>query len=285
MNLNDKFSPILKAQVKYRKVTADKSSNVTIASEYVTENFLLFLYITDEDLRDNLYVFFAEDFKDWHKREKEYSLTLTSNKLLTYSDKIFNGDTASGIITILRKQPIKKYTSLIIDGIFLEKAIKTTVNVYSEIYPEKKFEKPKLEIVVNKILAWYNKYSNNGTLIDIVLYNSKHHSLANTVVMPENTYFKSGDVLQTQFHIRESSDVISFEVIDQIERIIYAENVILAANDIAYEKPLVELQNRGIEVILVTLQEELGGQIFSGTPWGDITYPLGLAIGLTKSEL
>lgn len=75
MNVND-GTKFCRVQCKGRSLLNSISSNVEVLKDYVTEGFLLFLYISDEDeTNSNLFCFFADDIKNnWKlKTHKESS--------------------------------------------------------------------------------------------------------------------------------------------------------------------------------------------------------------------
>lgn len=284
-SLSNRKANFLKVQSKGRSVTTEKPSSVTIPIDYVDGSFVLFLYVVDENYQNELYTFVASDFEHWNKRDKEYSLTLSVKSLSQLKQYLFNTEKVKHIRYLLTIQPEKRYTSIIIDGIFLQRAIRETKSFYWNIYPDKSFKKPTLEEVVHQLLQFYNRFQDSNTYINAVVYTSVHHNLDFFVEMPEQLAFKSSTSSEFRLQIHASKDIISFEVCDQLDRIINSENVILVANDIAYEAPINELLKNGIEVILLTLQEELGREIFAKCKWGDILYPLGVALGLERHEL
>lgn len=284
-SLDENPTPYLKVQSKGRTVTITNRNTVSIPIDYVDEKFIFFLYTKDDSFKENTYVFFKQDIELWAKGYKEYSLSLSIKNLSLHSHRLFSVEIAGRIRRLLKEQTPKKYTSLIIDGIFLEKAVSVSRNLYRNIYPAKQFKEMILEDLVGKILKSYNRFKSTDPIVNVVLYNSQHHSLNTEVILPENSYFQSQLLPNVKIFINHTEDIVSFSILEHIERIINAENVILVANDIAYESPLLQLKNKGVEVILVTLQEELGGQIFAGCTWGDIVYPIGLALGLDFNEI
>lgn len=284
-SLESKIPHILNVQCKYRKIAANKSSNIEIPIEYVSDHFLVFAYVVDDQNNDQLFVFFPEDVKSWNKDERVYRLTLTQNKLPDFANKLFNEQNVQRIRMLLSKQPVKKFTTLVIDGVFLEKVIPEVIELYRDIYPDLGVRDMSLDDVVTQILKCYNRYDKANVPINIALFSSKHHNLAGLMQYGHDAYYKSEHVPGATFYIFETGEIISFEVVEYLERVINSDNVILVANDISYETPLIALREKGIDITLVTLQEELGGQIFSGTTWGDIVYPLAMALGVPRQDL
>lgn len=159
-NLLLKNTKFLKIQCKGRSIKNGDSS-VRIPISYVEDNFVLFLYIIDKDRNDSIYIFFPEQIKEWKKnKSQEYNLIINEKKILSdyFQSKIFNNHMSKILRSILNKTEPKNYTSVLIDGIFLEKAMDKTLQTYSKIWPEKKFIKPDLITVLKNILDSYDKH-------------------------------------------------------------------------------------------------------------------------------
>ncbi|RYX99923.1 MAG: hypothetical protein EOO35_00920, partial [Cyanobacteriota bacterium] len=121
---------VIKVQCKYRSYGSSKQNRVSIPTSYVSENFVLFLYVINEDKKDGLYVFFADDLKKWKIYNSDYSFGISIATLEEQKGKLFDIVAAETIKRKLKEVDVKKYTSIIIDGIFLEKAIQMTKLLY-----------------------------------------------------------------------------------------------------------------------------------------------------------
>jgi len=184
----------------------------------------------------------------------------------------------------LAKTEIKKYTSIIIDGIFLEKAIIKTIQTYQKIWPDKKFIKPDLNTVVENILNIHDHHKSEKKGINCYVLLSESFNLENIINIDSSNYnTKNGDLVRT--FINKTDEIIAFEVLEQLKRLINDDNIILVADDRIYENELNKLKDKGLEIILVKLNENDGSNMFVEFMWGDIMYVIGIAIGLESYEL
>ena len=81
MKMNDgvKFCRI---QCKGRSLPKGKSSNISIPQSYVSNGFIVFLYLDFGDYKDGLYIFYTTEIKSWTLNEnKEYVLSLTNSNV------------------------------------------------------------------------------------------------------------------------------------------------------------------------------------------------------------
>jgi hypothetical protein len=264
-SIQDRTTKFLKIQSKLRTISAGKNSSVDIPIKYVKENFVFFLYVNRNPEDETLYTFFKEDIEKWRINQHSYLLTVSENNLKNHADKVFNKHTIELLNKKLVEQPIKKYTSILIDGIFLEKALQATKEVYAGIWPKKIFKKPTLNEVIEQLLA-YNKFTNATKDISCVLFLSDHHNLETLIDVPDPRD-SSNNIQNVKLLIHKSNNMIAFEVLDQLDRIINAENVLLVADDVIYEKPLNDLASQGTDLILIKLH--FVGEIFL-IPWAGL---------------
>lgn len=281
--IEQKNTRFLKIQSKLRTISDKGNSLVDIQQEYVTDNFVLFLYVNREEEDERLYVFFKEDIETWRVRKGAFWLTISEGVISGLGTNIFNRETAREINVRLMRQDIKPYTSIIIDGIFLEKAIHDTKSLYAEIWPEKVFKEPKLKNVVKNLLR-YNQFNAPNKTIKCILFLSKHHSLQTSVILPKHLGINSGDD-EVEFTIQQSDKIIGFQVLEQLERIVNAENVLLVADNVLYQDKLNELATKGVDLILIKQKVAEGSRMYTSFRYGDIAYPLGRSIGLKGYEL
>lgn len=279
----EKSTKFLKIQSKLRTIDDKKGSSVDVPIDYVTDNFILFLYVNRPCKDEVLYTFFAEDIKLWNENHKGYRLNITENSILLHADKIFSGKVVGKIQERLVAQPLKNYTTVIVDGIFLEKAIDATRNLYAEIWPEKSFQKPSLQKVIHEILL-YNPFKHAKNDINCVVFMSSHHGLENVLDLPDPRS-QVDDMKDIQLKLWKTDDLIAFQVLEQLERIFMSENIVLVADDIIYEKPLNDLEAKGVELVLMKMHGDSGSRLYTNFRWGDISYPIGKALGLSGEEL
>ncbi|WP_281234847.1 hypothetical protein [Flavobacterium gelatinilyticum] len=283
-----KSTKFLKVQCKGRNLI-NGNSFVKIPKFYVKENFVVFLYITDKYKVDNLYLFFPEDFKEWKINSKhEYILALNQKKISTdyFISKLFNQKTAESLRGLLNKVETKKYTSVLIDGIFLEKAMEKTLEIYSEIWPQKEFIKPDLITVLKNILNSYDRHTSEKKVVNCYVFLSESFNLDHRIdcgLVSSNFTTKNGN--EAKIFINRTDEIIGFEILEQLDRLINNDNIVLVANDRIYEDELEKLSQKNIEIIVVKFDQHNGNDMFSKFRWGDIIYPLGFSIGLKPHEI
>lgn len=280
--VTQKSTSFIKAQCKYRRILKNNINQVSIPVNYVTINFVLFLYAIDEEKNDGLYVFFPDDIRSWKIHDDQYWFGVSKKALDQSQNHLFTGQTADTINKLLAQGTYKNYTTVIIDGIFLERAISKTMAVYGEIWPKKVFKRPLLIDVIHHLLS-YNQFPNTAD-VHCVLFLSGDFNLEYFIDVPD-TRMRNDDFSEIQLTVRKTNEILSFQILDYLERVINVENIILVADDIVYEQPLNELKAKGIDIILVRLETELGGNLYTPHCWVDITYPLGLSLGLERNEL
>lgn len=270
----------LRAQCKYRRYAKGNPSSVTIPASYMSANFVLFLYVINDDDTDGLMVFFEEDLVKWRLNDQEkYFLSISDKSVTELHSHLISRAVANQLVAKLKRVEIKRYTTLLIDGIFLEKAIKATKAIYSEIWPDRVLQKPELMAIIRQFLYYYNRHPDSKADIQCVLFLSDDFHLEHWVTMPQ------AEPRNFKLSIFRSGKIISFEILDYMERVINTENILLVADDIVYESPLNKLKDAGTDVILIRLETALGGNLYTQHQWGDVTYPLGLAMGLEPNEL
>ena len=282
-NIDTKYSKVLKIQSKGRTLKSTTNS-VKIHESYLTDEFIVFLYAIDNEDKDKeyLFTFFKEDIKKWNKNNENYVLSFTAKSILndSFQSKIFNKTVAEKIKEKLYQVPIKKYTSVIVDGIFIEKAIDRTIDTYETIYPDRKFERPSLNDVLLNITSMYNRFISEENIINYHIYNYNENA--------DESTFKPGDIFfdnkQTENRVynHETNGFIYQKVEEHFDKIINLENIILVADDILYEPILHKLKDMGIDVILIKFAED--SRMFADYRWGDIIYSIAKAMGLSQYE-
>ncbi|MCT1525654.1 hypothetical protein [Sphingobacterium hotanense] len=282
-NITEKSTSFLKLQSKYRSFASDSNSSVTIPIKYVTENFVLFLYAGTDSGEKKLYTFFIEDIKRWRNKGENYHLTISERNLREYETNIFSKTSIHLLNEKLKNTAVKPYTSIIIDGIFLEKALNQTRTLYSKIWEAKEFKHPILGDIIKNILD-YNRFPESAGDINCVLFISDYHHLESVVHIPDLRKTTIG-LPHVKLSIHRSDQMIGFQVTEYLDRIINTENIILVADDYLYQESLNNLKDKGVDIIIVKQSTDLGSRLFTQFRWGDITYPIGLSLGLLRHEL
>lgn len=287
-NINLKKTQFLKVQCKGRNIK-NGTSQVVIPLSYVEENFVVFLYIIDKDKNNSLYLFLAEQIKEWKVNKKnEYILTINDDKITSdyFKNKLFN----KGLSEILKKRlnmaEPKNYTSVLIDGIFLEKAMNKTLEIYSKIWPGKTFVKPDLITVLKNILDSYDKHKSQKKIVYCYVFLSESFYLEDRIdcsLIHSNFLTNNGN--EAKVFINKTNEVIGFEILQQLHRLLNTDNIVLVANDRIYELELEKLAEEKVDIIVVKFNQHNDEDMISKFKWGDITYPLGLSIGLQRYEI
>jgi len=277
------YPKTLKVQSKGRSLSGNNS--IKIPSEYVVDNFVVFLYTKDSEYNTYLFVYYEEEIKKWNlNSKKEYTLSLTPKNVKSekFQKKIFNKNQAEVLRKRLFKAEVKKYTSVIIDAIFLEQAIIKILAIYREIYPNRGIVRPNIMEVIKNIIVFYNKYNTKARIINCNIYSYMDKELVSEINLNNNIFLDNNQECRVFPH--DTEEFVCFEVIDYMERIVNTENIILVADDRAYEPILDKLEDKNIDVILVKFSENRDSNMFTGYRWGDIIYPIAQAMGLDRYE-
>ena len=276
--------------VQSKSRTIKRSTNIRIPKKYVTKNFVLFLYLIDDLKNENLFCFFDTDFDIFKEKDSEYTLHVTQSKIQSLKEKYsFDQKKALRINGIFDELKRKKYTTIIIDGIFLEEAVKETKKIYAKIW-SRKVEEIILKDLVDRINQRFNRFDDrfNGkdSNINCYVYASKHHGLEDHITMAdEDVDFESGES-SSKIFINYTKNLVSSEIMNDIGRFKQSDNIIFIANDIIYEHFLDNLEVDAKSIIIARLKiNERPNEMYVKYRWDDITYPIGLALGLESCEL
>lgn len=265
----------------------NRNSSVKIPGDYVKKNFILFVYIVDQEFNQSLFLFLPEEIKAWKRNGKnEYFLNFSKKLIQTenFHNKLFDKNLAEKINDLLNEP--KDYTSIFIDCIFLEKAIDKTIKMYSEIWPNFEFVKPDLISIIKYILEFYNKYKTEKKIIICKIFMSKSFCLESKVNIDlDNLKFETKNGNQVKIFINKTDEIIAFEILEEIDHQIDNDNILLVANDKIYERELEELKKKGFDMIVIKFNLREESDMYSEFRWGDIVYPLGLALGLERNKL
>lgn len=294
-DIRSKTTPFIRVQCKGRMVST--GSNVTIPKDYVDENFIVFLYVIKKESKDHfLYVYFQEDIEKWTDAGNTYRLYInrTFDEDNSYKERLFNKLIVPKIKNILLKQTInqqvKVHDSIIVDGIFLERAVKKTRQFYMDMYPNKKLVKPYIDDLIVQICR-YTHLQLKKELTCYLIYSS-HHALEEVVEIgevSENSFF-TGTINRSvgkdfNLYKLKTDQIISFKIEEQLERLINTENVLLVADDPAYIPYLDDLKARGVEIKIAQLKGDLGSRMYHRFRYADISYPIAECIGIDKFDL
>ncbi|MGK0273228.1 MAG: hypothetical protein ACI88H_003907 [Cocleimonas sp.] len=283
-NIDSNYSKVLKIQSKGR--TLKKTTNsIKIHESYVKDDFIVFLYAIDEENKDQEYLctFFKEDIESWNKSNDNYTLSFTSKSILTdqFQSKIFNKEVAIKINEILERTKVKKCTSVVVDGVFLDRVIYETFLDYKEIHPEKDLQIPSIESVIMNITSMYNSFKSEENVLNFHVYNY-NESVDGSKVVTGNIIMSNETENRIYFH--ETNGFICQDIEEYFAKILNLENIIFVADDVIYEPILHELTDMNIDVILVMHSELGGNNMFTGYRWGSIYYPIAQAMGLGQYE-
>lgn len=286
-NLNSSKTRFLIIQSKGRTLTSDKYTNVKIPQEYLTANFFVFLYTIDNEKNESIFIFTSSDIQSWNLNNNNFTLSFNSDKILSdyFIKRKFDKGMSIKLKMHLQKVEVKKYTSLIVDAIFLEKAINKTIEVYTDIWPDKEFKKPNLNFVLKNILDYYDHFQSENKVVNCFVIKSKHFDLNSISKSNSESGFITDTGNQVNVFKTRTNNIVAFEIIEQIDRLINNDNIILVADDRVYENSLIEFKNKGLDIIMVLFNEYQGREIYVDFKWGDIIYPLGISIGLERYEL
>lgn len=283
-NIDSHYSKILKIQSKGR--TFKKTTNsIKIHESYVKDDFIVFLYAIDEENKEQEYlcVFFKEDIETWNKSNDNYTLSFTSKSILTdkFQSKIFNKEVATKINKILEKAEVKRYTSVVVDGIFLERVIYETFQQYKELYPEKNLQVPSIESVIMNITSMYNRFKSEENVLNFHVYNYNENVNGSQVVA--GNIIISNEI-ENRIYFHETNGFIYQGIEEYFIKILNLENIIFVADDVIYEPILHDLTDMNVDVLLVMHSDAGGNNMFTGYRWGAIYYPIAQAMGLGQYE-
>lgn len=279
---------ILIVQSKGRTVSKD-STSVVIPSEYVKDNFVLFIYTIDSTKKELLFLFFPTDIRRWNlnnKNEYRISFNINTIKEERYQEKIFDQAKAKLLQQLLFNSPVKPFTTLIIDGLFLEKAILEAITFYKDLYTDKELIIPTLPEVIKNILLQYNRFKTENNTVKVLYIRSKvdFNPSYPIHVNSENQFFLENKIRVNIFK-QETDNIIAFDVMEEMDKLVDTNNIILVADDLTYEPKLIELENQGIKLIVVRTAKDDGTSMFIKSKWGDVNYPLAASLGLKPGEI
>ena len=286
-------TPIVKVQIKGR--TADKDTHVDIPVSYVVENFVVFIYLEWGSAEEELLIFFAEDLEAWPVSGGQYRLRIPKG---CRSDDYFlhhrySENSAIRIKNILAGQrPAKKFKSILIDGIFLKRAIKETIRTYSEIYPGRTWDTPRIGQLVAELSRFSGELDSDS--VNCFLIESMDFPLGRSLIWDDSaSREESGERGLERYFVNSrydlfrmrTSEILLFKMEQQLERIINTENVLFVADDPGYNPYLQALYDREMTVTVAQLKGDFGSRMYHNFRYLDIMYPIGRCLGLEVDEL
>lgn len=276
-----KFTKTLKVQCKGRTLSGN-SVRVEIPTTYVDEGFVVFIYIKQENFNNQLFVFFYDDILRWNISGNKYAISISrsqiNNNELSYF--LFSGDKAKLIRDTLIKSEIKKYTTVLVDLNYLNDAVAKTIEIYKDIYPDRELQKPSFNNAVKCILELYDHFKIEGKSINCHIFSYNEES---PLVVTSNK-IETDTGYTVKIYREEAEDIVAFEMLDHLHRIVNSENVILVSNDELFDSELELLIDKGVEVTMILYSSRNGRNIYAKNKWGDIVYPLAQAMGLERHE-
>jgi hypothetical protein len=280
--LDDVNRPTRLLRIQCKGRTLITSTNLRIPKHYLSDNFILFLYLEDKDKNENLYIFFPEEILEFSATKTTYNLYCShTNFRSKYAKSIFTNDKAIDLRIRLKSAKIKEETTVLIDSFCFENALKGTLNVYEEIYPDRQLSLPNTLEVIKQVLKCYDRSKSENRIINVYLFLTPYNFIETKFYDSDDLYAGNNKIRLFEMRI---DGLISFEIEDFLHRIISSENIILLASDIKYIPLLQELKNENKDVMLVCEKLNNGLRNF-GFHWGDIAYPIAFSLGLTSGEI
>jgi hypothetical protein len=286
-------TPFVKVQIKGRTLNNDNS--VEIPASYVVDNFVVFIYLQWGESGEELLVFFRADLERWPLSNGRYRLRIPKG---FHSDNYFlqhryGEGSAEEIRRILfGYQPVKKFNSMLIDGVFLKKAIHVTVETYSEIYPERAWDTPRIGSLLTELSRYAGEVASHP--FNCFLIESMDIPLGRKLIWDESpTRDEMGERGIEHFHVDplydlfrlRTSEIVLFKMEEQLERIINTENVLFVADDPGYNPYLQALYDRKMTITIAQLKGDFGSRMQHNFRYFDIMYPIGRCLGLAAEEL
>jgi len=168
-------------------------------------------------------------------------------------------------------------TILLIDSIFLSKAIYSTLKIYSEIYPERKFEKIMISQLIKNLVSYFKK---NIKEIHLVLC-EEFPLDDNLITLDTNEVNIENNIVSIK---QTNCDFVCAEIGDIGDSSIY-NGILLLADDSGYLPILKTWQSKGKDLILIRFDED--SNMYTNPPikYQKIGYILGPCLGLQQHEL
>jgi hypothetical protein len=280
-SITEKFTRFLKIQCKGRSSKA--STNVTVNKSYVTDNFFLFLYLKLAERPPELFLFSREEILLWKDDGSNYVLYLAGRAVEgKIAECRFSPESVRRLHSALNKSPIKKYSSLVVDESFVQRAIAKTIESYSEIYPEMVFCRPSTDEVIRSVLSVYDNFQSTETDVKCHIFLSKEDCTCDESIMFSRVTTDQGVEVRIYREVAERD--VHLEILEYLNRIINVENIMLVADDYVYEIPLNNMKARGVDIRIVQFGGSDGRQAFTQHRWADIIYAVAHAIGLSRHE-
>lgn len=273
--------------------TIDTHSSIKIPKEYVKRNFVILFYaFSNKNKSERLYAFFQDDILKWVQINGHFVLNISKSFQEMNNQFLFGEDSVNKINSILinpGNEAIEKNDTIVIDGIFLEKACIKTLQYYQAMYPNKEFPIPDLD----EIIYQFSKYLNitDQNLLKCYLINSGEFDLEGMVNLPqlksktENMNSDDNPKISYKLFKQDTNDFVSFEIEELLTRLLNTENIMLVADDSTYLPYLTRLKEEGSEIVLMKMHSDFGSKINAIFKYVDVMYPLAHAMGLKEFEI
>ena len=165
---------------------------------------------------------------------------------------------------------------LIIDGIFMHKALYQAESLYKEIYPDKEFKRVNLSNIINHIISYSQNWSktiSTSFLVTNSVYDGSHAIHFDCEEVVANRKFVPVHLIKTDNLIWYKTEQLINEYNDK--------DIILCADDRAYYPTLNELNSEILLIRYHSSQTTMPGHL----KWFDVNYIMGLCLGLELEEL
>jgi very-short-patch-repair endonuclease len=184
-------------------------------------------------------------------------------------------------------QKIEKHKPQIVvlaDGIFLHNEVLETETLYCRIHPNKFFQNAKTSIFVKKTIEYLYPLKKNITAkgkiyVEFIIFISSYHSFCNFEIDEDLIYFQ--EYVVNIYYVR-TNELIWSSIVDYVEST-NQNNIMLIADDLAYSLIVSDWKLQNKELIL--MRKRHNTEMPNYIPYVDISYPLGIALGLEENEL
>jgi len=307
-------------EAKAHKKSIHISIAVTTLNYWLLQPNPTFLVLVDRQKRFFYWTFprlFLESYQENWQEQKSVSIPIPTEN--SFSQNIRS--LPEGFISIVRKHASAKpridylgtlklyYSSIIIDGIFINDAILEAQNFYSNLYPHKNLGVPDIHSVMVKLLKWSQLKSNSKIFCYLIRPNKRLYDLPGIVYSQVNngneelaSDYREFDMVDLQYNTSkeeeydfivndfEANDFVWAEVEALVNRFVNVEEVVLVAHEAAYSYLFQEMERKGIEIIWVRYPFDLKpgfshfDQYYYPLKWINVLYPIAEAMGLERHE-
>jgi hypothetical protein len=201
------------------------------------------------------------------------------------------------------------YSSIIIDGIFINDAILEAQRFYSKLYPDKDLQIPNIYAVIDRLLQWSQIKSKSRIFCYLIRPNAKLYELPGIVYLEKVDFndeltdevidfnaedFKANEMggKSYEFIVNDftTKDFVWAEIEALVNRFVNVEEVLLVAHDPAYSYLFQQMEKKGIEIVWARYQFgfksgfDCFDQYYYPLKWINVLYPIAEAMGLEHHE-